>query len=810
MKIPRRWLSEFVETDAAAAEIAERLTMAGIEVAGVAPLVSGLRGVLVAAIEAVDPHPAGGGLRVCRVSTGAARASVVCGAPNAAPGIRAAFAPPGASLPDGRRIEAAVIKGTVSDGMLCSAAELGIGEEGAAILDLGASAPLGADLVAWLGIDDPLIEVEVTPNRPDCLSIVGIAREVAALTRGRFRPPDTGVTEGDPEAACLARVDIEDADLCPRYAARVIVDLAVGPSPVWLQHRLFSVGLRPINNVVDVTNYVMWELGQPLHAFDHDLLDERRIVVRRARPGETLVTLDGQSRALAASMLVIADATRAVAVAGVMGGQSTEVTGATRRVLLESAYFKAGSVRRAAKALAMSTEASYRFERGGDIEGVRDALDRAARLIAEVSGGRVARGVVDAYPVPRRPARVRLRLDRVRRLLGACPPRATVGAVLGGLGFPLVERADGFEVEVPSFRRDVGLEEDLVEEVARVWGYGQIPSTVPSGTLTLARWPRHLVVQDVVRHTLAAAGCQEAVTLSLIDPAYLPHLGSSADNGHAVKLQNPLAADRSVLRPTLLFGLLETARTNARRQAPDVRCFEVGRVFLGQGPGQLVREETRVGIVMTGMRGRRSWFGGAARVDAFDLKGAVESVVEALERGEVSVDAVQAPYLEQGRGAAVLVGGVDVGVLGELHPRLQAAFDLAAPVFFAELSLDRIEAAPGRGIAHRSLPRFPGIARDLAAVVAAEVPAAEVERVLRSVPNPCLQRVALFDVYAGEQVGAGRKSLAYSLWYQAEDRTLTDAEVNAMHADAIERLRSILGAEVRGVDPLSAPADGGE
>jgi phenylalanyl-tRNA synthetase beta chain len=303
-----------------------------------------------------------------------------------------------------------------------------------------------------------------------------------------------------------------------------------------------------------------------------------------------------------------------------------------------------------------------------------------------------------------------------------------------------------------------------------------------------------------VRRTLTAAGCQEAVTLSLIDPAYLAHLGLSSGDERTVTLQNPLAADRSVLRPTLLFGLLETARTNVRRQAPDVRCFEVGRVFVGQGDGKLAHEETRVGVLMTGLRGPRSWFSGAARADALDVKGVVDSVVEALERGEVGVDAVEAPYFEDGRGATVLVGGAEVGVLGELHPRVQAAFDLAAPVFFAELSLDRIEALPGRRIVHRPLPRFPGIARDLAVVVPAAVPAAAVDRVLRGVSNPCLKRVALFDVYAGEQVGAGRKSLAYSLWYQAEDRTLTDAEVNTMHAEVIERLRSTLDAEVRGAD----------
>ncbi len=807
MKIPYRWLREFVETAASAREVAERLTMAGIEVAGVAPVVTGLSGVRVAEIETVEPHPAGGALTVCRVSTGAERLRVVCGAPNVHPGARAVLAPPGALLPGGRRIEAAVIKGVASQGMLCSEAELGLGADAATILLLPGDVPLGVDLVAHLGLDDPVLEVEVTPNRPDCLSVVGVAREVAALTGGRVREPVprlTEVTEHGHDAASLATVTVEDPALCPRYAARVITDLTVGPSPAWLAQRLRAVGLRPINNVVDVTNYVLWELGHPLHAFDHDRLHGHGIVVRRARPGEALVTLDGQTRRLDASVLVIADAERAVGIAGVMGGANTEVGPSTRRVLLESAYFKPASIRRTAKTLGLATDASYRFERGADIEGLRDALDRAARLVAELAGGRVARGVLDVYAERRRPVRLGLRLARIHRVIGACPPKPVVAGILTGLGFPVEERDGGFEVVVPSFRRDVSLEDDLVEEVARVWGYGEIPSTVPSGPLLLTRRPRQLVAQDAVRRTLSGAGCQEAVTLALVNPAYLGHLGWEPDDPRVVALQNPLAADRSVLRPTLLFGLLEALATNVRRQAPDIRLFEVGRVFESQGPGKLAHEETRVGVALTGLRAPRAWFADRARVDLFDAKGAVENVVEALGRGEVGVEVPEsgriAPYLEDGRAAVVLVQGSPVGVVGELHPAVQKAFDLPARVFVAELSLDRLEALPPRAVVHRPLPRFPAVSRDLAVVVGAAVPSAEVTQAIRAIPTPWLKRVVLFDVYTGEQVGAARKSLAYSLLYQAEDRTLTDAEVNAMHAEVVERLRRSLGAEVRGIE----------
>jgi len=798
VRVPYRWLREFAETDASAREAAERLTMAGIEVAGLAPVVEGLRGVVVAEIAAVAPHPAGPPLTVCEVVTGAARHTVVCGAPNVRPGVRAAFAPPGAVLPGGRRVEAAVVRGRVSEGMLCSEAELGVGEEAGTILLLDPEAPLGGDLADYLGLDDVVLEVEVMPNRPDCLSVAGLAREVAALTEGRFRLPEIRVPEEEPPAAALTSVRIDAPERCGRFTARVLLDVRVGPSPAWLAQRLRAVGLRPINNVVDVTNYVMWELGHPLHAFDYDRLAEHRIVVRPARPGEVLTTLDGQTRTLDPSMLVIADASQAVGVAGVMGGAASEVSPATRRVLLESAYFEPASIRRTARALGLATEASYRFERGADIEGLRMASDRAAQLMAELAGARVARGIVDVYPRPRPPVRLRLRIERVRRVLGAAPPVDRVGTILRALGFPTEARDGGFDVVVPSFRRDVAIEDDLVEEVARVWGYGEIPATLPAGTLSLTRRPRPVVVQDTVRRALAAAGYQEAVTLSLIDPAHLAHLGLEPGDPRVVAVRNPLAADRSVLRPTLLFGLLEAVQTNVRRQTADVRLFEIGRVFEGKGAGQPPREETRVGVVLTGLRTARAWFAPKARADVFDAKGAVETVVEALGRGEVEVEALAAPYLEEGRGATVIVRGAPVGVFGEIHPALQRAFDLPAPVFFAELSLDRLEAVPGRPLVHRPLPRFPAVLRDLAVVVPADLPAAEVSRVIQGIPNPCLRRVLLFDVYRGEQVGPDRKSLAYSLLYQADDRTLTDAEVNAMHAEVVARLRAVLGAEVRG------------
>ena len=667
MKIPYRWLREFVETEAEPKDVAERLTMAGIEVASLATAAPELQGVVVAEVTAVAPHPAGRGLTVCEVLAGRRPFRVVCGAPNVRPGVRAALAPPGAVLPGGRRIGTATIRGTVSEGMLCSEAELGLGEDADGILLLEAGATSGEDLVTHLGLDDTILEVEVTPNRPDCLSVAGLAREVAALTGGRFLEPVVQVAETGPPATELASVVIEDPELCPRYGARVVTEVTVAPSPPWLARRLRAVGQRPINNVVDVTNYVLWELGHPLHAFDADRVAGRRVVVRRARPGEPLATLDGQARALTTEMLVIADPQRAIAVGGVMGGANSEVGPATRTVLLEAAYFKPGSVRRTAKALGLSTEASYRFERGADIEAIPGALDRAAELIARLGGGRVASGWIDVHPAPQPARSLEIRLARIRRLLGACPSRGAVGSILEGLGFSCRETVDGFRVAVPSRRRDVTMEDDLVEEVARVWGYGEIPSTIPSGALVLTRRPRHVVVQDTARRTLAGSGLSEAVTLSLANPAHLARLGVPPDDPRIVRLQNPLAADRSVLGRPSSQGPRDLP-DECRRQTLDVRLFEVGRASRREGAGSRLAR-------IPGWASRRPGSArlarglGWERTDVLDAKGLVEGAASASAGARSRRP--DEPGVSRGRTRGCAPGRRRRGrVLGELHPRV--------------------------------------------------------------------------------------------------------------------------------------------
>ena len=810
MKISYRWLREFVETDLPPAAIADRLVNAGIEVASVQPLVEGLSGVVVGVIEAIEQDlgvtPAGHHNRLCRVGLPDKTFSVICGAPNAVAGLRTAFAPPGATLPGGRTITAARIRGTISEGMLCSEQELGIGPDGSGILELPADAPLGAQLSRYLGLDDTILEIEITPNRPDALSVVGVAREVAALTGAPFRFPQIAVKEGETDAAGMAAVEILDPDLCPRYAARVITGLTVKLSPPWLAQRLRSVGLRPINNLVDVTNYVLWEMGQPLHAFDYDTVAQHKIVVRRARPGERITTLDGQDRALGTDMLLICDPERAVAIGGVMGGASTEVTAQTTTVLLESAYFNPGSIRSTARMLGLHTDAAYRFERGADIEGLREALDRAAQLMADLGGGTVAKGVVDVYPGPKPRPRIVLRRSRIERVIGVCPPHEEVVRILQALGFAVDDSGLAPQVVVPSFRRDIVQEDDLVEEIIRVWGYDKIPSTLAGGGVVqpVVR-PAGLVLSRAVTEALTSAGLYQTVTYAFVDPARLKAMGWDAPEG-LIALQNPLSAERSVLQPSLAPALLEVVALNGSRQIPDVRAFEIGQTFAphreedGDRPAH---EELWLAVAMTGQRAPRAWHAPRERVDVYDVKGAAELAVHAAGVGEM--ESVPYPpgegprYLEQGRAAAISVDGRPIGWFGEVALGVREAFDLPAPVFLAELSLTAMLELPRREIRYEPLPRFPAVQRDLAAVLPAEVTAGEVEAAIRSMNLPLLRHLTLFDVYEGGQVGAGKRSLAWSLTFQAPDRTLTDTEVNELHARIINEVSRRFAAEIRGM-----------
>jgi phenylalanyl-tRNA synthetase beta chain len=810
MKIPYRWLKEFVDTDLDAAAVADRLTNAGIGVEQVAPLVEGLAGVVVGEIEGIEADlgisAAGHHNWLVRVALPDRRYSVVCGAPNAAPGLRAAFAPPGARLPGLGEVKAAKIRGVVSEGILCSERELGLSDDHSGILVLPAEAPLGADLSTYLGLDDSVLDIEITPNRPDALSVVGVAREIAALTGAPFRFPKVLATEGEVEASALAAVEVQAPDLCPRFCARVITGLNVKPSPPWLAQRLRAVGLRPINNLVDVTNYIMWELGQPLHAFDRESLAQHTVVVRRARPGERIKTLDGQERALGPDMAMVCDPEHAVGIGGVMGGADSEVTAGTTAVVLEAAYWDPGSIRRTSRALGLSTDAAYRFERGGDVEAPPDVLARAAQLMADLGGGVVARGVLDVYPEPRPHRRLGLRMARVERVIGVAPPREDAVRILQALGFAVDASGDDLQVVVPSFRRDIHQEDDLVEEIARIWGYDKIPLTLAgAGEIIPVKRPPALRVARVMSRALNAAGLYECVTWSFVDPDRLKRMGWT-DTAAILALQNPLSVERSALRPSLVPGLLEILALNANRQIPDARVFEVGNVFAPHRPedgDRPAHEDLRLGIALTGLRAARAWFtGGRDRTDVYDAKGMAELALAAAgvsdaETAVWPVDAVPA-YLEPGRAGHLVQGGLELGWFGEVSLAAREVLDLPAPIFVAELSVTALATRPPVSVKYDPLPRFPAVQRDLAIVVVSDVSAGEVEAAIRAMNVSLLTRVSLFDVYTGGQVGAGRRSLAWSLTFQAPDRTLTDVEVNRLHERIVAEIAKRFRAEVRG------------
>jgi phenylalanyl-tRNA synthetase beta chain len=799
VKISYGWVREFVEVKLSAQDAADRLVNAGVEVASVTSLVpDGLRGVVVGEIEAIERElgeSRGHRLVLCRVrARGAQRFGVVCGAPNTRAGARAAFAPPGATLPGFGPVAAKKIHGVESQGILCSERELGLGDQHeAGLLLFDGDATVGADIVKQLGLDDHVLEIEITPNRPDCLSVLGVARELAALTNARLRLPKITLREGRARAADLAHVRVEAPDLCPRYTVRVIDGVRVAPSPAWMQARLRAVGLRPISNVVDVTNYVLWELGHPLHAFDAAKVTDATIVVRRARPGERFTTLDGQTRTLDASMCVIADPQRAIGLAGVMGGENSEVSDATTRVLLESAYFDPGTTRRTSRTLGLKTDAAYRFERGADIEGLVDASARTAQLVAELGGGVVARGMIDVYTRKRRPVRLRLRMARVKRVLGVVPSAAEARRILTGLGLGVRARATELDVTVPSFRRDLAIEDDLVEEVIRVWGYHRIPTAVGRAAVMLARDSESGRQERTVRETLVGAGLAECVTYAFSDPARAGALGTSG----GLKLLNPLSQDASALRAHPLEGLLGVVATNLRRQQPGVRVFEVCRTYEPALGGDTETIEPRwAAIALAGARGDAAWHTPTAAADVYDVKGLAELVI-----GEFGLTSATRPGgrlsgFEPDSHATLLVGDRAVGEFGEVAAPARAAFGIDVPMFAAALKLD--DGLPFARVTPRyaALPRFPAVQRDMAfALGERPVTADAIAEVIRREAGPLLRGLAVFDVFP---LPDGRRSLGFRLTFQADDRTLTDDEVNAIHARVARSVCDALGLTLRG------------
>ena len=799
MRISLQWLSEFVDLPAPE-ELARRLTAVGLEVEAVERAGSGLEGVVVARILSSEKHPDAEKLSVTTVDRGGGQPlQVVCGARNYQVGDLVPLATVGTTLPGGTKISKARLRGVESFGMLCSARELGLSEDASGLLILPAGLAPGTPIAEALRLEDVLFEVNVTPNRPDALSHLGIAREVAAALGTPLKHPASAPREGGPPAAEAVSVRIEAPEKCARYAARVVEGVTIGPSPLWLQRRLERCGIRAISNVVDVTNLVLLELGHPLHAFDLDKVAGAEIVVRTARPGERLTTLDGKERLLDPDDLLIADRDRGSALAGVMGGGDSEISAGTRRVLVESAWFQPATVRRTAKRHGLHTEASHRFERGADLGMVPSALDRCAALIAELAGGTVRPGVVDVQPRPAPRITVRLRWKRPGQLLGLEVAASDIRRILGGLGF--IERdsdGEGASWEVPSWRVDVTIEEDLVEELTRTIGYQAIPETLPRLALATPATSPRLEAEARTRTALEGQGFREVVSYAFVPPQDLEAFEPGVK---AVGLKNPISAEMAVMRTSVVPSLLRAVAHNRRQGRDAARLYEVATAFaprlhVDRDPPAV--ERPVVAAALAGRRSPVSWATGGEPSYFHDLKGVVEDVLAALGVEAAFDHASRAVDWLHPRAAAVvrLPGGGRLGALGEIHPRVAQAFDLPRGVLAFELDATALLAAARLVPGYHPIPRMPAVLRDLAVVVGEPVAAAAVTALVRA--EALVEAVTLFDVYRGAPLPAGKKSLALAIRYRAPDRTLTDAEADAAHARIVERLAHDVGAELRG------------
>jgi phenylalanyl-tRNA synthetase beta chain len=808
MRISVNWLSEYVDVShlaGGAEELARRLTAVGLEVEAVERVGDGLAGVVAARILSSEKHPNAEKLSVTKVDAGRGEPlQIVCGAKNYQVGDVVPLATVGTVLPGGTKIEKAKLRGVESFGMLCSARELGLSAEASGLLILDRTVTPGTPIARALGLADVLLEVNVTPNRPDALSHLGIAREVAAALGTKVKAPAPKLAEQGAPAADAVKVRIEAPDRCARYAARVIEGVKIGPSPLWLARRLEACGVRSISNVVDATNFVLLELGHPLHAFDLDKVAGHEIIVRTARSGEKITTLDGKERALSTEDLLIADRDRGSALAGVMGGGDSEISAGTTRVLLESAWFQPGGIRRTSRRHGLKTEASYRFERGADPGMVLPALDRCAALIAELAGGTIRPGVVDCHPRQVPAPEVRLRWARPAQILGMDIAREDARKILSGLGFAeKAADAEGATWAVPSWRADVSIEEDLVEEIVRTKGYEAIPETLPHGASDTPAEALEARAVARIRQALEAAGFAEAVNFSFVAERELAPFERSVATGDGsgralgIALKNPISADLSVMRTSLVPSLLKNAGHNLRQRIPDVRLYEIASVYFPhpEPRRQPSAEAVEIAGVIVGRRSPGSWATGADAADFYDAKAAVVGVLEALGV-EVTWRPKGEGWLHPRNSATLLAGDAVVGDAGELHPRVAAAFELPRGVLAFRLSLDALVRAARLVPQHRSVPRLPAVLRDLAVVVDDRAAAADVEALVRE--EPLVDGVTLFDVYRGAPLPPGKKNLAFAISYRAPDRTLTDAEADAAHGRIVKRLADRLGAELRG------------
>lgn len=792
MKVSYRWLKELVDFDATPEELADVLTLAGLEVETIDYFGRGPDRVVVGMVKKMDRHPEAGKLQVCQVDAGNQTLQIVCGAQNVQAGAKVPVALIGAQLPSQIEIKKTNIRGVDSFGMICSETELGIGEESEGIMILDNESKTGEPLWSALDLEDHVLNLDLTPNRPDCLSLIGVAREVAALFGSKMKKPRIKLQENEEEASQKVEIEIADSDACPRYAARVIRKVKVRQSPFWLRRKLESVGLRPINNLVDISNLVMMEQGQPLHAFDYDLFTQPRVLVRRAKPGERFVTLDRVERKLSPEVLLITDGKKPVAIGGIMGGLESEVTERTENVLLESAYFDPKVIRRGRIYLGMNSDASHRFERGVDPHNVVNAANRAAQLIAELAGGEVLKGVIDCYPKKISQRKIRLRREKVNQILSTQLTKPQISGILKSLGIEVKQNKD-LKVEVPTFRPDITREIDLIEEVARIYGYDRIDTSLRAGGSLVTNVTYEERLLSRIKQILVGYGFFEVVTNNMVDPGKArrisPQLGF-------LELRNPLSAELSVLRSSLIYSILKVIEWNKKRKEPQIRIFELGQVFKPQNQ-DLPQERYKLCLALSGIREPVRWDGNPEEVDFYDLKGVVESFFEELSISEWRLIPCEDPVFSEGSGFTVEAKDLDLGILGEISPEILEDFDLKDRVFLSQLDFERILNLISHEKLFSPLPRFPPVERDIAVVVEEGTLIQDIEKEIKETGGELIERLLLFDLYRGKQVPPGKKSLAYSIRYRRKDRTLTDQEVEQVHQSIISQLKSCFKAKLR-------------
>lgn len=795
MRVSLSWLKNYIPLDKESySNIADELTMVGLEVDSITDRYDYLDSVVVGRILNIKPHPNAEKLKVCNVDIGNRVIQVVCGAPNIYENLVAPVALPGTCFPEGSVLEKGKIRNELSEGMLCSKAELGLGTDRSGVMILDQKQLPGNKLAKTLELSDMVFEIDLTPNRPDCLSIIGIAREIAALQQTTIKYPEISISDSNDKISDFTSITIKAPNLCPRYAARLVFDINIAPSPFWLQDRLMSVGLRPINNIVDITNFVLMETGQPLHAFDFDLLSDHRIVVRQAKKGETFITLDKKKYLLTPDMLMICDGEKSVALAGIMGGRNSEVTESTTRVLIESAYFTPVGIRKTSKKLGISSESSHRFERGVDPEGIITALNRAAQLMSELGGGNLIEGIIDNYSKINDTEPITLNVGDTNRLLGTSFDLDEIEILLKSIEFN-VERTgnDKLAVVPPSFRVDIARPIDLIEEIARLSGYNNIPTTYPLIPAKARQPEKQLSLRNRLKRIMAGFGFTETINYSFIDRLSCDNLRlESADQRrNMIDILNPLTEKQAVMRISLIPGLLETIHRNIAQRIKSLRLFEVGKIYISRGKDNLPEEIEMLAGIWTGSRSDASWYSKEISCDFFDIKGVVEGLLNKLKIDHVKFACMpdnSCTYTRPGHTAQILHEKKPLGLAGEIHHQVLRNFGLKQTAFIFELDLNVISDLIPGAIRSKPIPKFPSISRDITIIIDKNLESSKLIEIIKELGEKLIEDFYLFDVFEGNTIPQNKKSISLRITYRSKHKTLEDDEVNYIHKNITDRL----------------------